>query len=77
MLGNEFWKPVGPFNHRDAVAEEVIVESESRDRWPVFQAKEIEMINGQPPAWIFVHNRKRWAVHGSATAQASYKTPGK
>ncbi len=46
LLGNEFRKSIGPFDHRNAVSKKIIVEPEPRDRFLIFQAKKIEMING-------------------------------
>src|SRR5213592_2881935 len=74
LRGNEFGKAVRPFNYRDAVAEKVIVESKPRERCPIFQPKEIEMINRQTSSRIFMDNGKRRAGDCCITTQAGNET---
>src|SRR6266566_1901780 len=70
LLGNEFGKSIGPFDHRNAISKEIIVESQLRDRFSIFKTKKIEMINGQTPIEIFVNNCKGGAGNRDAAFQS-------
>src|SRR5436190_1443140 len=48
-------KSVGPFNHGNAVAEKIIIESQPFGRLSIFDAEKIEMINRQTSAGVFVN----------------------
>jgi len=65
VLRNQVGKTIGPFDDANAVAEKVFIESEALHRWSIFETDEVEMINGQAPADIFVNNREgRARDHG-------------
>lgn len=54
-------KFVRPFDNRDAVAKEIFVEPEPLRGLLFLKTKQIEMVNRNPPACVFMNERKRWA----------------
>lgn len=73
-MGNKFGEAVGPFDHRNAVAKKVIIKAKARDRFSLFQAKKIEMVNRHSAPSIFVHDGKRGAGHIGPASQPGDKT---
>ena len=71
---NEFRKPVGPFNDRDAVAKKIVVQTEPLSRLSIFDSKKIKMIDGEPAPGIFVDEGKCRAGRSGGCADASDQT---
>jgi len=63
-------KSIGPFNHRDSVVVEVIVQPDPLDLSLVVQSIKIEMENRQP-ALVFVNQREGGAGHLVIAVEAS------
>ena len=73
-FGNQIRKSIGPFDHRNAVAEKIIVESEPGRRLSIFQAKKIEMIDRKVSAGIFVNQGKAGTGGSRSRAQTGGET---
>src|SRR5437763_9096777 len=54
VFRNEIGITVGPLDHRNAVAKNVIVESEPEKGFAAFDPVKIKMINGQAAAGVFM-----------------------
>src|SRR3954466_1869879 len=68
MPGNQMGKAIGPFDHANAIAKKIIIKAKPVGRFAVSQSEEIEMIDGQSAALIFVHDRKcRTGCRGAAS----------
>jgi len=63
-------KPICPFDHRNAVAEKIIVESEPFGRLSIFDAEKIEMINRRTSAGVFVNQGESRTGRSRRRAQA-------
>src|SRR5205807_186505 len=68
MLRDQIGVTVGPLDERNAVAENVIVESQPEKGFAVFDPVKIEMVNGQAAIGVFVHEHERGTGYfGSAS----------
>src|SRR5205807_4584753 len=63
MARNRDGKAIGPFNNANAVAENVLVETDCFQRAKIFQSIKIEMINRQPAATVLVKQREGRACY--------------
>src|SRR5206468_10019390 len=67
-------KTVRPFDHGEAVTEEVIIEAKSFDGLSVFHTKKIQMVTGQSSSSIFVQDGERRARHTGTATQTGDET---
>src|SRR5438067_13849714 len=58
VLRNDTGITIGPLDERNAVAENVIVESEPANSLAIFDPVKIEMINGQAVIGVFDHEHE-------------------
>src|ERR1043166_8068841 len=73
LFGNEFGEAICPFDHRNSVAKEIVVQTEPREGVAILHAKKIKMINRQSSILIFMHNRKGRAGNGSVAFYAGHE----
>ena len=67
-------KAIRPFDHRHAIAEQIIIKANPRERLRVFHPKKIKVINRQHAAGIFVHDGKCGAGHFDLASQTGRDT---
>src|SRR5947207_12584892 len=74
MLRNEIGITVGPLDERNAIAENIIVESEPENSLAIFDPVKIEMVNGQAAIGVFVHEHERRTGHFAAASHPGRET---
>ena len=74
LFGDEFGKTVGPFDHGEAVTEEVIIDAKSFDGLSVFHTKKIQVVNGQSSSSIFVQDGESGARDTGIATQPGDET---
>ena len=70
---NEIRVTVGPFDQRNAVAEDVIVESEAQNGVAVLEPIKIEMVNRQTAVLVFVNEDEGRAGHFRAAPHTCHE----
>src|SRR5437868_9721054 len=70
---NSLGKPVGPFNHTDALAENNLIESDRAQGCEIFYPVKIEVVNRQAAMVIFMEKSKRRTRHDVGRAQTFYQ----
>src|SRR5207244_8196267 len=73
LLRNEVRRTVSPFDQRDAIAENVIVESEAQDGLAVVEPVKIEVVNGQTAVLVLVDEDEGGARNFRAASQACHE----
>ena len=65
---------VGPLNQRDALSENVIVESKFEHGLAVIEPVEIEVVNRQAPVFVLVHQDEGRAGDFRVASQTGHET---
>src|SRR5438874_1866958 len=71
MVWQQLWEPVGPLDHADAVAVQILVESKSRCLRRRFDSVKVEMVNRSAATGVFVDQCERRARHVRRRADSS------
>jgi len=74
VFRDQFSKPIGPLDNRNAVSKEIFIEPESFDCFAFFDSKKIEMINWHRAVGIFMNERKRRTRNHGITAHSGAQT---